>query len=144
MFIHCINFLIDELLWMLAWGWCQLGFSIFLTLFSFIFFTPLKIHLAILLTLISYAFAVGAYFILVAGLFIYYFKISFIAGDTPNVYNPLCASLFLALIYSILQLFFYYSVGLWYKRSFLYFFLLSCICNMIAALLGSLCIKITF
>jgi len=99
---------------------------------------------ALVLALGAYAFSIFVYFSCVAGLFINYFQLKFVAGGMPHVYSPLHASLLLGIIYSALQLCFYCIINYWRKFSVLYFFVLSLVCNTLAALLASCFIKITF
>lgn len=144
MVIKCVNFCIDELLWMLAWGWYQLALGILLTWLAYIFCGKIRMLPAFILALGAYGFSIFFYFSFVAGLFIHYFQLSFVGGDMPHVYSPLQASLILGIIYSVLQLFFYSIINCWRTFPVMYFFLLSLICNICAALLASSFIKITF
>ena len=144
MIVNCLNFCIDELLWMLAWGWYQLAFGILFTWLAYVFFGKIKMLPAFILVLGAYGFSIVIYFSCVAGLFVNYFQMSFVAGGMPHVYGPLQASLMLGMIYSILQLFFYCIINYWRKLSVVYFFLLSLVCNTLAALLAASFIKITF
>lgn len=144
MVIQCANFCVDELLWMLAWGWYQLALGILFTWLAYMFFGKIRMLSAFVLALGAYGFSVFFYFSFVAGLFIHYFQLNFVAGGMPHVYSPLYASLLLGIIYSFLQLFFYCIINYWRKLSVMYFFVLSLICNTLAALLASSFIKITF
>lgn len=144
MVIKCVNFCIDELLWMLAWGWYQLALGILLTWLAYVFCGKIRALPAFILALGAYGFSVFFYFSFVAGLFVHYFQLSFVAGSMPHVYSPLYASLLLGIIYSVLQLFFYCIINYWRKLSVMYFFVLSLLCNICAALLASSFINIVF
>jgi hypothetical protein len=144
MMIHCVNFCVDELLWMLAWGWYQLAVGIVLTWLAYMFLGKIRMLPAFILALGAYGFSIFVYFACVAGLFVHYFQLSFVAGKMPHVYSPLYASLLLGVIYSALQLFFYCIINYWRTFSVMYFFVLSLVCNTVAALIASSFIKITF
>src|SRR5687768_15922429 len=100
-----VTFFVDELLWMMTWGWYQLTLGIVITWFAFMLIAKMRFFPALLLTLGSYAFAILSYFCFVACLLINFFQWRFIAGGIPNVYNALDASLILAGILSVLQYF---------------------------------------
>lgn len=144
MMTECISFCVDELLWMLAWGWYQLAFGVLLSWLAYIFLGHIKMMPAMILALSSYAFAMFVYFAFVSGLFVHHFQWKFMAGNAPRIYSPLYASLILSMIYSVLQLFFYCIINYWRKMSLFFFFVISLVCNVLAALLASSFIKITF
>lgn len=144
MMTECVSFCVDQLLWMLAWGWYQLVFGVLLSWMAYIFLGRIKMMPAMILALGSYAFAMFVYFAFVAGLFVHYFQWKFAVDSMPRVYSPLYASLILSVIYSILQLFFYCIINYWRKMSLFFFFVISLVCNIVAALLASSFIKITF
>lgn len=144
MLINFVTFFVDELFWMMTWGWYQLTLGIVISWFMFMLVGRMKILPALILTLGSYSFAVFMYCLFTGYLLINFFQWKFIGGLMPNVYNALDASLILAGIFSLLQLLFYAIIN--YIRPFLikYFFILSLISNTIAAFCASLFIKITF
>ena len=144
MMTECISFCVDQLLWMLAWGWYQLVFGVLLSWIAYMFLGRIKMMSALILALSSYAFAMFVYFAFVAGICVHYFQWKFAVGSAPRVYSPLYASLILSVIYSILQLFFYCIINYWRKMSLFFFFVISLVCNIIAALLASSFIKISF
>src|SRR5579871_2177972 len=141
MIIDCVGFCVDELLWMLSWGWYQLFFGICFFWSFCTFVMRMKMGPALVLTLGSYAFAMFVYFACVAGLFITYFQWQFIAGNVPNVYTPLSAALFLGVIYSTLQLLFFWLITHWCQRSVMQLFIYSVVSNGLGALLASYFIK---
>ena len=142
--IDCVTFCVDELLWMLSWGWYQLAFGIFFLWFLCTFIMRMKMISALALTLGSYAFAMFCYIAFVAGVFIHYLQWKFVAGQAPHVFSPLYASLFLGLIYSVLQLIFYYALCYWRNIMVLRLFVLSLLSNSMAALVASCFIKVVF
>ena len=144
MVTQCVNFCVDELLWMLTWGWYQLAFGVFFIWLIFMFIGRLKMIPALALALGSYAFSIVVYFSCVGGLFVHYFQLQFVPGEIPQVYGALHASLLLGLIYSFLQFFFYCIIRYWHRLPVISFFIASLIGNTFAALLASLFIKITF
>lgn len=137
-----VNFFVDELLWMLTWGWYQLSLSFIFSWMLFVFIGRIRTMPAIFLVTGSYAFAIFTYFIFVAGLFIYFFQWRFVGGELPNVLNPLDASLFLGGIYAVLQSVFFLIINRWHRLSVSKFFILSLISNLSAAFFASFFIKI--
>jgi hypothetical protein len=144
MMVGCVNFCIDELLWMLSWGWYQLALGICFMWFLYIFIGRMKIIPALILTLGAYAFAIVVYFSFVAGLFVNYLQWRFVAGGVPHVFGPLYASLFLGLIYSVLQLLFYCIISYWRNVFVARLFVFSLLSNIAAALVASCFIKVIF
>lgn len=144
MVIRCVSFLIDELLWMVAWGSYQLSFGLIFTWFLFILMGRMRLLPAFILTVGSYAFAIVVYFGLVTSLFVYCFQWKFIGGGVPNVANVLDASLYLGGILSVLQSLFYLIINYWRPFFVAHFCVLSLVANLVAALCASFFIRITF
>jgi len=140
----CITFCVDEFLWMLSWGWYQLLFGICFMWFLSVFIGRMKTIQALLLTLAAYAFAILIYFVFVAGFLINYFQWQFVAGEMPLVFSPLYASLFLGLIYSVLQLLFYWIFSYWRSIPIIQLFIFSLLSNIGAAIAASCLIKVVF
>lgn len=139
-----VTFFVDELLWLMTWGWYQLALGVVFTWFIFILMGRMKLLPALLLTIGSYAFAIFGYFIFVSCLLINFFQWKFLAGGQPDVYSVVNASLILACIVSLFQCLSYCLIK--YNRPFyvMYFFVLSLISNVLAALCSSFFIKLTF
>lgn len=144
MLMRCVTFFVDELLWMVSWGWYQLSFGLVITWFMFILMGRMRFLPALLLTAGSYAFAIVTYFGFVSLLLINFFQWKFVGGGVPNVYNPLDASLILGGILSILQGLFYMIINYWRPFFVTHFFILSLISNLVAAGCASLLIRVTF
>src|SRR4030095_2331918 len=144
MIIQCVTFFVDELLWMMTWGSYQLGFSIIFSWFLFILMGRMRLLQALILTVGSYAFAIVFYFGFVSSLFINFFQWKFIVGGVLNVSSVLDASLYLGGILSILQCLFYVIINYWRPFFVFYFFMLSLVANLTAALCASFFIRITF
>jgi len=144
MVTQCVTFFVDELLWMMAWGWYQLTLGLIFTWFMFILMGRMRLLPALFLTIGSYAFAIVTYFIFVSCLLINFFHWKFIGGGVPNVYNPLDASLILGGILSVLQGLFYCIINYWRPFFVTHFFILSLASNLLAALCASFFIKLSF
>lgn len=144
MLMRCVTFFVDELLWMLTWGWYQLTLGLVFTWFMFILMGRMRIIHALFLTAGSYAFAIVTYFGFVACLLINFFQWKFIGGGMPNVSNPLDASLFLGGILSVLQGLFYCIINYWRPFFVAHFFILSLMSNLLAALCASFFLKLSF
>ncbi|HLW72924.1 MAG TPA: hypothetical protein VKR54_02655 [Candidatus Babeliales bacterium] len=144
MLMRCVSFFVDELLWMIAWGWYQLTFGLIISWFMFILMGRMRMLPALFLTIGSYAFAMVTYFGFVSVLLVNFFQWKFVGGGVPNVYNPLDASLILGGILSVLQGVFYLIINYWRPFFVMHFFILSLISNLLAALCGSFFIKLTF
>ncbi len=142
--MRCVTFFVDELLWMMTWGWYQIALGIVFTWFMFILMGRMRLMSALILTLGSYAFAVVTYFGFVSCLLINFFQWKFIGGSTPDVYNSLDASLLLGGILSVMQALFYCIINYWRPFFITHFFILSLISNLLAALCASFFIKLTF
>ena len=144
MLMHGVTFFVDELLWLMTWGWYQLALGVVFTWFMFVLMGRMKLLSALLLTIGSYAFAIFVYFIFVTCILINFFQWKFLAGGQPNVYGAFNASLILACILSVFQCLFYYLIN--YRRRFyvIYFFILSLISNILAAVCSSFFIKLSF
>lgn len=144
MITRIISILIDELLWILTWGWWQLAMSIISTWVLFVFIGRVKTIRALLLTTASYSFAIIIYFLFVIGLFITYFQWQFVPGNAPSVLNPPTASCILGIIYSLLQTLFFCIIQKgWGHISIFRFALLSFMSNMTSAFISSLFISFT-
>jgi len=144
MLTRTISILIDELLWILTWGWWQLVMSIILSWKLFVFIGRMKTVRALLLITASYSFALITYFLVVAGLFITYFKWRFIPGNAPSVLNPATASCMLGIIYSLLQTIFFCIIKKgWGHISISRLGLLSFVSNMTVAFISSLFVGFT-
>ena len=143
MLMRCVTFFVDELLWMITWGWYQLTFGLIISWFMFILMGRMRMLPALFLTVGSYAFAVVTYFGFVSVLLINFFQWKFVGGGTPNVYNALDASLILGGILSVLQLVFYMIINYWRPFFVTHFFTLSLISNVLAAFCASFFIKLT-
>ena len=144
MLMHSVTFFVDELLWMMTWGWYQLALGIVFSWFMFILMGRMRMLNALILIVSSYAFAVFVYFIVVSALLINFFQWKFIGGGTPNVYSSLDASLILGGILSVLQYIFYLIINHWRPFYVVHFFVLSLISNLGAAFCASLFLKLTF
>ncbi len=142
--VYGARFFVDELLWMLSWGWYQLIFGIIFMWSLHMMIRRMKTVSALVLTISSYAFSMFVYVMCVAGIFINYFQWEFIAERTPQVYNPLYASFFLGLIYSFLQLLFYFLLSFWRNTPVVRLFIISLLSNIAAALIASCFIKVVF
>jgi hypothetical protein len=142
--MHGVTFFVDELLWLMTWGWYQLALGVVFTWFMFVLMGRMKLLSALLLTIGSYAFAIFIYFIFVTCILINFFQWKFLAGGQPDVYSAFNASLILACILSVFQCLSYCLIK--YNRPFdvIYFFALSLISNILAALCSSFFIKLTF
>lgn len=144
MISKCVSFFVDELLWMITWGWYQLTFGLIISWFMFILLGRMKFLPALFLTVGSYAFAIVTYFGFVSVLLINFFQWKFVGGGVPDVYSPLDASLILGGILSVLQCMFYLVINYWRPFFVTHFVILSLISNLTAAFLGSFFIKLTF
>jgi hypothetical protein len=144
MLMRCVTFFVDELLWMMTWGWYQLTLGLIFTWFIFILMGRMRLMHALFLTVGSYAFAIVTYFGFTACLLINFFQWKFIGGGAPNVYNPLDASLILGGILSVLQGLFYCIINYWRPFFVTHFFVLSLISNLLAAFCASFFLKFTF
>jgi len=144
MLMRCVGFFVDELLWMMTWGWYQLTLGLIFTWFTFILLGRMRLMQALALTVGSYAFAIVTYFGFVSCLLIHFFQWKFIGGGAPNVYSPLDASLILGGILSVLQCFFYCIINYWRPFFVTHFFILSLMSNLLAAFCASFFIKLTF
>ena len=144
MLMRCVTFFIDELLWMMAWGWYQIALGLVFTWFIFILMGRMRLLPALFLTIGSYAFAIVTYFGFVSCLLINFFQWKFIGGGVPNVYNPLEASLILGGILAIFQGFFYCIINYWRPFLIVHFFTLSLGANLLAAFCASFFIKVSF
>lgn len=135
---HIVSLLIDEMLWILTWGWYQLILSILITWILFVCVGRIKTLKALVITTTSYVCAITVYFLIVAGLFIAYFQWKFVPGNSPSVLNAPAASFTLGLIYSVLQTIFFYSIDKWNRFSYARLSLLALVSNMTAAFISSL------
>lgn len=144
MLMRCVTFYVDELLWMMTWGWYQLTLGLVFTWFIFILMGRMRLMPALFLTIGSYAFAIVTYFGFVACLLINFFQWKFIGGGVPNVYSPLDASLILGGILSVLQCLFYSIINYWRPFFVVHFFILSLVSNLLAAFCASFFIRLTF
>ncbi|HMK32375.1 MAG TPA: hypothetical protein VK431_01995, partial [Nitrosopumilaceae archaeon] len=70
MMMRCVTFLVDELLWMMTWGWYQIALGIVFSWFIFILMGRMRLLQALLLVISSYAFAIGTFFVFVSSLMI--------------------------------------------------------------------------
>lgn len=139
MMTRIVGILIDELLWILTWGWWQLCASISFTWMVFVFAGRIKSIRALLLTIASYSFALITYCLIVASLFISYFKWKFIPGNATSVLNPSTAACLLGIIYTFLQMIFFYIIKKGWKHILVpRLTLLSFVSNMTAAFFSSL------
>src|SRR5438105_9734036 len=144
MLIRCVTFFVDELLWMMTWGWYQLALGLIFSWFMFILMGRMRLLHALFLTIGSYAFAIVTYFGFVSCLLINFFQWKFIGGSAPNVYNALDASLILGGILSVFQGLFYCIINYWRPFFVTHFFVLSLMSNLLAALCASFFIKLNF
>lgn len=144
MLMRAVTFFVDELLWMMTWGWYQLALGLVFSWFMFILMGRMRLLQALFLTIGSYAFAIVTYFAFVSCLLINFFQWKFIGGGVPNVYNPLDASLMLGGILSVFQGLFYCIINYWRPFFVTHFFVLSLASNLLAALCASLFVKINF
>lgn len=142
--MRCVTFFIDELLWMITWGWYQIALGLIITWFMFILMGRMRLFPALFLTIGSYACAIVTYFGFVSCLLINFFQWKFIGGGLPNVYNALDASLMLGGILSLLQGLFYCIINNFRPFFITHFFVLSLISNLLAALCASFFIKLSF
>lgn len=144
MLMRCVTFFVDELLWMMTWGWYQLTLGLVFSWFIFILMGRMRFLHALVLTVSSYAFAIVTYFGFVSCLLINFFQWKFIGGSAPNVYNALDASLILGGILSVFQGLFYCIINYWRPFFITHFFVLSLVSNLLAALCASFFIKLSF
>ncbi|HLC06561.1 MAG TPA: hypothetical protein VJJ26_00090 [Candidatus Babeliales bacterium] len=144
MLMRCVTFFVDELLWMMTWGWYQLTLGLVFTWFMFILMGRMRLMPALFLTVGSYAFAIVTYFGFVSCLLISFFQWKFIGGGVPNVYCTLDASLILGGILSVLQCLFYCIINYWRPFFVTHFFILSLVSNLLAAFCASFFIRLTF
>jgi len=142
--MRCVTFFVDELLWMMTWGWYQLTLGLVFTWFMFILMGRMRLMPALFLTVGSYAFAIVTYFGFVSCLLISFFQWKFIGGGVPNVYCTLDASLILGGILSVLQCLFYCIINYWRPFFVTHFFILSLVSNLLAAFCASFFIRLTF
>lgn len=142
--MRCVTFFVDELLWMITWGWYQIALGIIISWFMFILMGRMRLLPALFLTIGSYAFAIVTYFVFVSCLLINFFQWKFISGGMPNVYNGIDASLLLGGIFSLLQGLFYCIINNFRSFFIAHFFILSLISNLLAALCAALFLKISF
>jgi len=143
MLANYIHFFINELLWMLGWGWYQLLCSVLFLWIAYIFIARIRTFNALLFAIASTVFAGIIYFCLVAGIFVYFFQWRFM-NPRVDVYTPLYASLFLGFIFSVLQLLFYIFINALRRIPIFLLFFISIISNSAAALFASCFIKIVF
>ena len=144
MLMRCVTFFIDELLWMMTWGWYQIALGLVFTWFIFMLMGRMRFLPALFLAIGSYAFAIVAYFGFAACLLINFFQWKFIGGGVPNVYNPLDASLILGGILALFQCIFYCIINYWRPFFISHFFILSLGANLLGAFCASFFIKISF
>jgi hypothetical protein len=144
MLMRCVTFFVDELLWMMTWGWYQITLGLIITWFMFILMGRMRFMPALFLTMGSYAFAIVTYFIFVSLLLINFFQWKFIGGGSPNVYNTLDASLILGGILSLLQCVFYCIINFFRPFFVTHFFILSLVSNLLAAFCATFFIRLTF
>ncbi len=142
--MRCVSFFVDELLWMMTWGWYQLALGLVFTWFMFILLGRMRLMPALILTIGSYAFAIATYFGVVSCLLINFFQWKFIGGGAPDVYNALDASLLLGGILAVMQCIFYCIINYWRPFFVIHFFILSLMSNLLAALCASYFLKLTF
>jgi len=62
MLINCIGFCINELLWMLSWGWYQLAFGLVSLWFLYVFVGRIRMIPAMVLACGAYGFSIFVYF----------------------------------------------------------------------------------
>ena len=144
MMMRLATFFVDELLWMMTWGSYQIAFGLIFTWFLFILMGRMRLLRAFILTIGSYACALMTYFALVSCFFIYCFQWEFIAGRAPDVFNVLYASVYLGIILSVMQLPFFLIMSYWRRLSVPYFFIISLLSNLAAALCASMILRIKF
>lgn len=144
MLINCAGMCVNELLWMLSWGWHQLVLGIIFSWLLYVFVGKMRMIPALVLVLGAYGFAVFVYFSFVVGVVINYFQWQFVEQGVPYVYGTVYASLLLGAIYTFLQSIFFAIISYCRPFAVFMFFAFSCVANSIAALLASCFIKITF
>jgi len=138
-----VSFFVNELLWMLSWGWHQLIFGVIFTFFLLIFVNSMRFLRTLFLVISSYTFAIGVYLFFVAWFCIDSTENNLLVSQMSSVYTPLQASIALAFIYSILQGIFYFLVNCTlFKMRFIRFFIMTFLGNILAAFFSSFFIKL--
>ena len=139
-----VSFFVNELLWILSWGWHQLIFGIIFTFFLLMFVSGMRFLRTLFLVVSSYTFAIGIYLFFVAWFCVDSTENNLLFSQISSVYTPLQASIALAFIYSILQGLFYFLVNYTlFKMRFIRFFIMTFLGNILAAFFSSFFIKLT-
>ncbi len=137
------DFLLDKWLWSVTWGWHQIILCLILMWMSLVFFGRKGSVAALILTISSFLFAFVVYSALIVGIFIYLFEWKFVAlTEEYVVLNVLSASIWLGIIYSILQGIFFFILSKWYRLVLLRIFLITIFSNISSALLATFIINV--
>ncbi len=137
-------FLLDKWLWSVTWGWNQIILGLILMWMSLVFFGRKGSVAALILTISSFLFAFVVYSALIVGIFIYLFEWKFVAlTEEYVVLNVLSASVWLGIIYSILQGIFFFILSKWYRLVLLRIFFITIFSNISSALLAAFIINVS-
>ncbi len=137
------DFLLDEWLWNMTWGWHQIVLSLIFMWMLLVFIGWMRSIPALLLTITSYLFAYLVFSGFVVGTVIYFFEWKYITQATEYVpLNVMSASIWLGVIYSMLQGSFFFIVNKWYRLALVRVLLITVMSNIGAALLAAFFINV--
>ena len=137
------DFLLDKWLWSVTWGWNQIILGLIFMWMSLVFFDRKGSAAAFLLTISAFLFAFVVYSALIIGIFIYLFEWKFVAATAEYVpLNMLGASVWLGIIYSILQSMFFFVLSKWYRLVLPRILLITIFSNISSALLATFFINV--
>ncbi len=138
------DFLLDKWLWSVTWGWNQIILCLILMWMSLVFFGRKGSVAALILTISSFLFAFVVYSALIVGIFIYLFEWKFVAlTEEYVVLNVLSVSVWLGIIYSILQGIFFLILSKLYRLALLRILLITIFSNISSALIATFIINVS-
>jgi len=137
-FIQTIEyFFLNTWLWGMTWGISHVPINIIVMFALFKFIGRLKIMTAILFAFFSMVFG-SALYTLIVSFFVFVVKLQFIPLDITygtEYSNFLLASIYLGLIYSVLQMIFFLMVNKFYEINLRIITLIVFVSNIISSLL---------
>jgi len=110
-------FLLSEWLWNVSWGWYHIPVNVVLLYLFFMWAARLKSMPSLLLCFSSHLFAFGLYSLIVVGGLIYGMHLEYTPQAMQTAYDTgvLEAAIGLAIIYAVLQGFFFFVIKKRYK-----------------------------
>jgi len=137
---HWFEFLVEEWLWSITWGWYQLAFGLICSTIIFIIHRRLKSLPALIVVAASYWSAFVLYLLCVMAFSCYIIYSGQYSLDIKSSFHSI---ILLAIVFTLLQILFLRIVHAWYRIKFGCVLWVTCMGNGIAAIVTFLIVYIT-